>query len=74
MIKQKYINNKELLKEIHKSKITYCWFAQPEHAHFDAIVTNIDGINDELIEKVITKKKVLREKTLFLWRMSRRKI
>jgi hypothetical protein len=57
MTKQKYITNKDLLREIHKSKTTYCWFAQPEYANFDAIVANTEAINEELIEKIITKKK-----------------
>jgi hypothetical protein len=33
------LNNKDILKEIHKSKSTYCWFAEPENADYDIIVT-----------------------------------
>jgi hypothetical protein len=41
----KYLNNKDLLKEIHKSKTTYCSFTQPEYHQYDLIVPNIDKIN-----------------------------
>jgi hypothetical protein len=38
-MKHNYLNNKDILKEIHKSKSTYCWFAAPEIADYDIIVT-----------------------------------
>ena len=38
-MKHNYLNNKDILKEIHKSKSTYCWFAEPENADYDIIVT-----------------------------------
>ena len=38
-MKHNYLNNKDILKEIHKSKSTYCWFAAPENADYDIIVT-----------------------------------
>jgi hypothetical protein len=33
-----YLNNKDILKEIHESKITYCYFAKPEYHQYDYIV------------------------------------
>jgi hypothetical protein len=33
-----YLNNKDILKEIHDSKTTYCKFAQPEYHRYDFIV------------------------------------
>lgn len=46
-----YLNNKELLKEIHLSKITYCAFKNFAADHKpDAYLTSIDDINDEVIE------------------------
>ena len=38
-MKHNYLNNKDILKEIHKSKSTYCWFDKPETADYDIIVT-----------------------------------
>ena len=39
--KQNYLNNKDILKEIHHSKITYCWVDDKEkHSLFDIIVNN----------------------------------
>lgn len=33
-----YLNNKDILKEIHESKTTYCHFAKPEYHRYDFIV------------------------------------
>jgi hypothetical protein len=37
-MKHNYLNNKDILKEIHKSKSTYCWFASSEDANYDMIL------------------------------------
>lgn len=37
-MKHNYLNNKDILKEIHKSKNTYCWYASPECADYDMII------------------------------------
>jgi hypothetical protein len=47
--KVKYITNKELLAEIHKSKSSYCVFLDKKYAAYDAIVHNLDQITDELM-------------------------
>ena len=44
-IKINYLNNKDLLEEIHKSKNTYCSYSRPEYHQYDLIVDNIDKIN-----------------------------
>lgn len=44
-MKHNYLNNRDILKEIHKSKITYCSFLTPEDAHYDIILPSIDKIN-----------------------------
>lgn len=49
-----YLSNKELLKEIHKSKMTYCWTKNddPElYGHFDIIVEDIKKVTKKLIKE-----------------------
>ena len=41
----KYLNNKDLLKEIHKSKNTYCSYVDKEHHQFDIILPSLEKIN-----------------------------
>ena len=43
--KIKYLTNKDLLKEIHLSKNTYCYFEKPEYADYDLIVPDLSKIN-----------------------------
>ncbi len=43
--KIKYLTNKDLLKEIHLSKNTYCSFTKPEFSDYDLIVPSIEKIN-----------------------------
>lgn len=43
--KIKYLTNKDLLREIHLSKNTYCSFLQSEYSDYDIIVSNISKIN-----------------------------
>jgi len=33
-----YLNNKDILKEIHESKTTYCYFAKAEYSSYDIII------------------------------------
>ena len=40
-----YLNNKDLLAEIHKSKTSYCSFVDPEYHQFDIILPSVDKIN-----------------------------
>ena len=40
-----YLNNKDLLAEIHKSKTSFSTFAKPEYHEYDIILTSIDDIN-----------------------------
>ena len=44
-MKANYLNNKDILKEIHKSKTTYCTYTQPEYADYDIILTDLKQIN-----------------------------
>ena len=43
--KQKYLNNRDLLKEIHKSKNTYCTYTDKAYADYDIILSSLDRIN-----------------------------
>ena len=45
MRKQNYLNNKDMLKQIHKSKSGFCSFVEPEYNQYDIILTDIDKIN-----------------------------
>lgn len=45
MTKVNYLNNKDLLEEIHKSKVTYCSFVKPEYHRYDIILPSIEKIN-----------------------------
>ena len=45
--KHNYLNNKDLLHEIHKSKNTYCLFRNPLIDHdFDMILDSVDEITE----------------------------
>jgi len=43
--KIKYLTNKDLLREIHLSKNTFCSYSQPEYGDYDLIVPNLEKIN-----------------------------
>ena len=43
--KVKYLNNRDLLSEIHKSKCSFSSFTKPEYSQYDIILSNVDKIN-----------------------------
>lgn len=45
MRKQNYLNNKDLLAEIHKSKARFSSYVEPEYAQYDIILPSLDKIN-----------------------------
>lgn len=48
--KQNYLNNKDLLQEIHRSKMSYCYVVDREkYAHFDLILNDVSEINEETL-------------------------
>lgn len=51
MKKHNYLNNKDILKEIHKSKMSYCSFLTPEDGYYDIILTDISQINAKTLEE-----------------------
>ena len=40
-----YLNNKDILKEIHRSKNTFCSYTDPEYGQYDLILPSVDKIN-----------------------------
>ena len=44
-----YLTNKELLKEIHKSKNNYCSFLTPEDQTYDLILPSLSKINQRTV-------------------------
>ena len=48
-MRHNYLNNKDILKEIHKSKTTYCYFTDPADADYDIILENVSKINKKNI-------------------------
>jgi hypothetical protein len=48
---QKYLNNKDLLAEIHKSKMSYCWVKSPDYDKPDIIVDDVKKINKSVFTK-----------------------
>jgi len=45
-----YLNNKDILKEIHDSKTTYCYFTKPEYHRYDFIVDMPQATIEESLE------------------------
>jgi hypothetical protein len=45
-----YLNNKDILKEIHESKTTYCYFTKPEYHRYDFIVDMPQSSINESLE------------------------
>jgi hypothetical protein len=43
--KVKYLNNRDLLAEIHRSKCSFSSFTKPEYSQHDVILTSLDKIN-----------------------------
>jgi len=70
-----YLNNKDLLLEIHRSKSSYCFFTKPEYHQYDIILPSLDKINirtiadakrshaKRLSDAEFIKRKALGEKT-----------
>lgn len=46
-----YLNNKDLMKEIHKSKLSYCYAIDDAYTHFDLILDSVEEITPETIQQ-----------------------
>lgn len=51
MAKVNFLNNKDILKEIHKSKNTYCYFETAEVENYDIIAQELKSITTALINE-----------------------
>ena len=51
-----YLNNKDILKEIHKSKLTYCYVQDDKFANVDLIVDDVKKINKTAIKQAQANK------------------
>ena len=60
MKRVKYLNNRDLLAQIHASKNTYCSYVTPEDSQYDIIVPNLKKINT----RTIAEAKKIRAKRL----------
>lgn len=52
-----YLNNKDMLKEIHRSKNTFCEYTDPKYSDYDVIV---EDVNDIFLPETIEKAKATR--------------
>src|SRR5271166_4753712 len=46
-----YLSNKELLKELFKSKLSFCSFKNEKYHHYDMILTSVGEITPDKIMK-----------------------
>jgi hypothetical protein len=49
--KQNYLNNKDLLREIHKSKMSYCYIEDPQYFNYNIIVDNLEDITPDKVHE-----------------------
>lgn len=49
--KTNYLSNRELLKEIHKSKMSYCWLEDQKYYMYDIILEDVSKINKRTISE-----------------------
>lgn len=56
MKKVNYLNNKDLLEQIHLSKATYSSYLSPEDSRYDIIVDSVDEINSDTVAQAKANK------------------
>jgi len=54
--KIKYLTNKDLLEEIHRSKGTYCEYIETKYANYDIITNDLSKVTAERLSDARTKK------------------
>ena len=55
--KKNYVNNANLLAEIHKSKLTYCYYEEQKYTDYDIICSGYDMITPNQIDTFFKKNK-----------------
>jgi hypothetical protein len=55
--KIKYLTNRDLLEEIHRSKKTFCSYLSEEYENYDFIVSDLSTVTPERIEQARKKKR-----------------
>lgn len=53
MSKINYLNNRELMKEIHNSKTSFCYYIDDKYSMYDIIVDSIDDIDSKVVKQAI---------------------
>ena len=53
-----YLNNKDILKEIHASKTTYCYYTLPEYHRYDLIIDMPESTVDESLAFAILPEQI----------------
>ena len=69
MKRVKYLNNKDLLKQIHLSKNTYCSYVSDDDAYFDIIVPKVTKINATTIAQA--RKNKAKKLTQIAWEQAK---
>ncbi len=59
--KVNYLNNKDMLKEIHKSKNSFCEYTDPKYSDYDIIVSSIDEIFTAETQQLAKKNRAARD-------------
>ena len=69
MKRVKYLNNRDLLAQIHASKNTYCSYVTPEDAQYDVIVPNLKKINASAVAQA--RKNKAKRLTQEAWQLAK---
>jgi hypothetical protein len=65
-----YLNNKDILKEIHSSKNTYCYFVEPEYHRYDIIIDMPDSELTTSLEYALKPEQIQQAKETRATRLS----
>ena len=72
-MRKKYLNNRDLLKEIHRSKNTYCSYVDEESAQYDLILPNLERVNIRTIAQAKRGRQQISKKYLKPLKMKKSK-
>lgn len=59
-VKVNYLSNKEMLEEIYKTKLSFCWIENAKYARYDAIIHSIDEMFDEEVIRLAKETRAAR--------------